>query len=141
MVSAAIQAGAVGAVARRFSEYRVAFAGALLLAMGYLFLAKVAGLPLLLAAAVLLAVGSALFTPAVSSLVSKYAGAQDQGAVLGVYQSATALARFAGPAAAGTLYIRWGIGAPFQVAALMILPALALLLTAGRRRDSASGTS
>ena len=141
VVSAAIQAGAVGAVARRFSEYRVAFAGALLLAVGYLLLAKVISLPLLLAAAVLLAVGSALFTPAVSSLVSKYAGAQDQGAVLGVYQSATALARFAGPAAAGTLYIKWGIGAPFQVAALMILPALALLLTAGRRRDSASGTS
>ncbi|MHB1204713.1 MAG: hypothetical protein ACYCZX_04025, partial [Rhodospirillaceae bacterium] len=66
-------------------------------------------------------------------LISKHAGPQDQGVVLGAYQSATALARFAGPAVAGTVYINWGIGAPFQVAALLIIPALGLLGLAGRR--------
>jgi predicted MFS family arabinose efflux permease len=94
-------------------------------------------LPLLLGAVVLLAIGSAFFTPAVSSLISKHAGPQDQGIVLGAYQSATALARFAGPAVSGWVYISWGLGAPFQVAALLIVPALGLLILARRRGDSA----
>jgi predicted MFS family arabinose efflux permease len=133
VVSAAIQAGAVGAAARRFSEARVAMAGAMVLVVGYLLLGKADTLTLMLTAIALLGIGSAFFTPAVSSLISKQAGPRDQGIVLGAYQSATALARFAGPAVAGLIYANWGIGAPFQVAALLLLPALVLLGLAKRR--------
>jgi DHA1 family tetracycline resistance protein-like MFS transporter len=133
VVSAAIQAGAVGAAARRFSEVRVATAGAVVLVVGYFLLGQAGTLTLMLAAIALLGVGSAFFTPALSSLISTQAGPRDQGVVLGAYQSATALARFAGPAVAGLIYANWGIGAPFQVAALLLLPALALLGLARRR--------
>ena len=43
------------------------------------FLGASASLPLLTVAMVLLAAGSAFFTPTLSSLISKQAGAQDQG--------------------------------------------------------------
>jgi DHA1 family tetracycline resistance protein-like MFS transporter len=108
-------------------------AGAVVLVAGYLLLGKADTMTLMLVAIALLGVGSAFFTPAVSSLISKQAGPRDQGAVLGAYQSATALARFAGPAVAGLIYAHWGIGAPFQVAALLLLPAVGLLALARRR--------
>ena len=81
----------------------------------------------------LLAAGSAFFTPTLSSLISKQAGAQDQGVVLGAYQSATALARFLGPAVSGSVYVGLGLTAPFLLAAVLIIPALGLLIPAIRR--------
>ena len=132
VVSAAIQAGVIGPFTRRAPEAGIAGASLAVLAAGYMVLAMAGDLPWLLAATILLAIGTALFTPTVSSLISKRAGAADQGAVLGVYQSATALARFAGPAMAGAVYAGLGRSAPFQLAAVLAIPAALLLAAAAR---------
>lgn len=134
VVSAIIQAGLIGPLTRHISETRIAGASLAVLAAGYVSLGAAGDLPLLLAAGVLLAVGTALFTPTLSSLISKHAGAGDQGAVLGTYQSATALARFAGPAVAGAIYTGYGRSAPFQFAALLLIPAAVLVAAAARSR-------
>lgn len=134
VVSALIQAGLIGPLTRRIPEARIAGASLAVLAAGYVSMAEAENLPLLLAAGVLLAIGTALFTPTLSSLISKHAGAGDQGAVLGAYQSATALARFAGPAVAGAIYTGYGRSAPFQFAALLLIPAAVLVAGAARSR-------
>lgn len=136
VVSAIIQAGLIGPLTRRVAEARIAGASLVILAGGYLLLAGADRLPLLLAAATLLAIGTALFTPTLSSLISKQAGAGDQGAVLGAYQSATALARFAGPAVAGSVYAGFSRSAPFVLAAILAIPAAGLLAGAAQSRFS-----
>src|SRR5262249_11713501 len=110
---------------------RLAIAALILLAAGYGALSMAASAPAMWAAVLLLGVGSALFTPSLSSLVSQEAGEHEQGAVLGVYQGATALSRIIGPAFSGLIFARLGTGAPFLLAGLLLVPGLVLLL--GRR--------
>ena len=74
------------------------------------------------------AFGSALVAPSLSALVSKCSDGQNQGVVLGVLQSAGALARVCGPATGGVLYAHIGHSAPyFAAAAGMLLAALVSL--------------
>jgi DHA1 family tetracycline resistance protein-like MFS transporter len=132
VIGAIVQGGLVGVLARKLGERPVALAAVVLLLAGYWTLPYVATLMPLLIAAALLALGSALFTPALSSLVSKSAEGDEQGAVLGVYQSASALGRVAGPAMSGSIYLHLGIDAPYQIAGLLMIPVAVLLLAAGR---------
>ncbi len=134
VISAIIQAGLIGPLTRRFPEASIAGVSLLLLAAGYLTLAATDRLFLLVVAGSLLAIGTALFTPTLSSLISKRASATDQGAVLGAYQSATALARFAGPAVAGAVYTGLGRSEPFLLAASLAIPAAGLLAAAARHK-------
>lgn len=133
LISVVVQGVLIGRLTRRFGEQRLAMAALLLLVAGYVVLAEsTAPLGLGIACA-LLALGSALFNPAVSSLVSQTADAGRRGAVMGVYQSASALGRVAGPAFSGALFSAIGPRTPFLVAAGLLVPALACLALAVRR--------
>jgi predicted MFS family arabinose efflux permease len=73
------------------------------------------------------------------TLLTKRAGTEERGVVLGVYQSSSALARFIGQATAGTMYGQLGINAPFLIGAAAMLPAMALVARIGQRlRDPAA---
>jgi DHA1 family tetracycline resistance protein-like MFS transporter len=133
VVGAAVQGGLVGVLARRLGERPVALIAVVLLIAGYWLLPYAATLTPLLITSALLAFGSALFTPSLSSLVSQEAGSGEQGAVLGVYQSAGALGRVVGPAMSGTIYAQLGIAAPYRLAGLLLIPVLVFLLGAGRK--------
>jgi MFS transporter, DHA1 family, tetracycline resistance protein len=78
------------------------------------------------------AVGTALFQTNMQTLIADGAGAHERGMVLGVYQGSSSLARFFGQAVAGSLFAFISPGAPFALGALMMIPAFALLLWAGR---------
>ena len=68
------------------------------------------------------------------------ASEQNRGAVMGIYQSSTSLARVLAPLLAGTIYQRFGPSAPFLLAALVTLQALWCILAArglSRRRVTA----
>lgn len=127
VISVIIQGGAMGRLTKRFGERKLVTAAAVFLIMGYGLLALSASTPPMLAACAVLAVGSALFNPAMSSLVSQEAAPHERGAVLGVYQGATALSRVAGPAFSGLAFARLGEAAPFLLAAALVAPVLALL--------------
>ena len=127
-ISVVIQGGAIGPLTRRLGERTVAVAALVLLIAGYVSLAAAGGQTGMLVACGVLAVGSALFNPALSSLVSQEAADHERGAVLGVYQGATALSRIVGPAFSGVVFAKAGASAPFILAAALVLPALALLL-------------
>lgn len=132
-LSVLIQGGAIGPLTRRLGERALAGIALVLLIAGYLGLAASADQTAMLIACGVLAVGSAIFNPTLSSLVSQEAAEHERGAVLGVYQGATALSRIVGPAVSGTIFAKVGVSAPFILAAVLVAPALGLLLL-GRRR-------
>ena len=74
------------------------------------------------AASALLAIGFGMANPSLASLVSRRAGAGDQGMVLGVYQSAGSLARVVGPALAGVAFAQIDKSAPFLLGAAILVP-------------------
>ncbi|HEX8273353.1 MAG TPA: MFS transporter [Longimicrobiaceae bacterium] len=130
-VAVLVQGALVGRLARRLGERRLALAGALALAAG-LAAIPLAPSPWLLAAALAaFAFGQGTLTPALSALVSRAAPVAEQGRLLGVSQSLSALGRVLGPVAGGVAFARLGIGAPYLAGAALALLAL-LALAAGR---------
>jgi MFS family permease len=83
---------------------------------------------MLYAGVALLALGSGLVNPSTTGLISLYAGAEEQGRVLGVFRSLSALARAFTPVLAGIVFWRFGSTSVFVAGA--VLSALALWLSA-----------
>lgn len=75
----------------------------------------------------LLALGGGLVNPATSGLISLYAGAEEQGRVLGIYRSLGSLARAITPILAGVIY--WTMGAATLYTLAAVLAAAAALLS------------
>jgi predicted MFS family arabinose efflux permease len=94
-----VQGGLVGPLTRRLGEKRLLVLGAALQAVALGTLSFAAGLPGLLAATAPLAIGSGLAQPALTSLLSRFSRAEDQGGTLGIGQSAAAFGRILGPEA------------------------------------------
>ncbi len=107
IVAVIVQGGLIGRLAKRFGELPLVILGALLFVAGLFALPFVGpmsgGLVALLGLIALLAVGDGMATPSLRSLASKTAGADEQGATLGLTQSAASLARIIGPLIGGFL--------------------------------------
>ena len=137
---AVVQGGLVGPLTDRFGEYRLALAGAGIqvvtlaavpfsLSWGFVpALGPVeSGAVALAAVATPLAFGNAITNVSLNALVSRAAGADEQGGAFGLTQSAGSLARTVGPALAGLLYVVVAYWTPFVAAGLLFLPVLLLL--------------
>lgn len=98
-----LQGGLIGRLVKRFGEARLVRAGFVTLVGGYLMLGLVDSISLLLAAMTIGAFGNGVLRPALTSLVSRAAGADEQGAVLGLTQSLSSIATIVAPPAAGFL--------------------------------------
>jgi MFS family permease len=116
----------IGRLAQRFGEARLVIAGAAIIGIGLLGLAFAASLWGVLVATGLLAVGMGLLNPSVTSLISREAGADERGGIMGVSQSASSLARILGPAVAGAAFSLWGRNAPFLLGALLMAAVVAM---------------
>ncbi|MGH7880203.1 MAG: MFS transporter, partial [Candidatus Binataceae bacterium] len=110
-------------------EQRLICAGLLLFALGMAPMANFRSPAMLLALLAILALGYGFANPAIASLISKRSGSHLQGEVLGVNQSALALARVVGPIVAGILYDTSGPVAAYVGGALVAL--VALLIAGG----------
>jgi multidrug resistance protein len=119
ITSGIVQGGLIGRLVARWGEPRLLRWGAALMGLG-LALAPVAGLgpfatmfiPILVMAA-----GSSLVNPSLSSLLSRLAPAHEQGRILGLGASVTSLGRVLGPGFAGRL-LEMGTAVPFVVGAV-----------------------
>ena len=78
----------------------------------------------LLAALTALALGMGAMQPSLNSLISRRAGAEEQGQVMGVAQSIGSLSRVLGPLIAGALFTEFGRGSPFLWGAILVGGAL-----------------
>lgn len=135
-----VQGGLMRPLARVASERSLIRAGVVIEAVGFVGVAMspvaFGGSPALLVTGMaVIAFGSGLVNPSLSALVSRLGATDGQGSVLGVLQSAGALARVFGPAAGGMLYQSFGPRAPYGAAAIGML--LAAIASIGLRRPIA----
>jgi len=130
---ALVQFFGIGWLSQRFGELNLVKCAIVCLMFGWFGLTLATGIPTLIMAMTIGAFGTAFFQTSMQSLLSKMAGPTERGAVLGVYQSSTAMARFVGQAGAGTLYGQIGANAPFLLGSLAMLPAFAIATRIGRQ--------
>ncbi len=137
VLSAVLQGGLIGRLTARFGEERLLRSGLVLIGGGLVVLAFARGIPVLAVAVSALAIGMGLTQPSLNSLISRRAGAEEQGEVLGVAQSVGSLSRVLGPAAAGLLFTQLGRASPFFWGAALVVAAFAAALGLVRSRPRA----
>jgi MFS family permease len=119
-----------GAAARRFGEVATLTSGLALTSVSLFVQAFSPWEWPAVAAMMLTGLGFSICQPSTTSLISRAAKSEHQGAMLGVNAAAGALARITGPIAGGFLF---GIGAyaPFLFGAVGMIPAVWLAIRAG----------
>jgi DHA1 family tetracycline resistance protein-like MFS transporter len=137
-----VQGGLIGRLTKRFGERRLFQSGLVLTGLSIGLIPLAAHLRiynLMLIIAVILAMGTGVFNPAQSSLISRSAPQDQQGGILGLNQSMGALGRVAGPAAAGVLF-EVNQGLPFFTASICVFIAflMSLRLTPPQVQQTAS---
>jgi DHA1 family tetracycline resistance protein-like MFS transporter len=133
-----LQGGGAGRAARVLGERLTLLIGLALFAAGFGGLAVSHEAATMAASLAALVIGIGLATPALNALIAAQAEEKERGAVMGLSQSASALGRVLGPLGAGAIFDQLGSGAPFAVAALLIIGALFVAL--GEPASSAVGS-
>lgn len=136
---AIVQIVFTGRLAERYGALATLRAGMVSFGLSWLGLVLAPGLAVVGIAIVLGAVGTAFFGTSLQTLVSTRASARNRGAVMGLYQSSSSLARFFGAAFSGSLFGLAGRDMPFLVGALAMLPALLLTFQIARRMSAPPG--
>jgi len=128
-----VQGAAIRPLTRRFGETNLIRVGVVLETGAFVLLGRSPNLQAattaLFLAAGIIAVGSGLVTPSVSSYVSRRSDRRTQGTTLGAFQSLGALGRVFGPAAAGAAYGVLGRSGTYYVAAGQLAVAALLTMT------------
>jgi DHA1 family tetracycline resistance protein-like MFS transporter len=134
-----VQGVLIGPLSRRLGEARLVLIGSAAIALGLAAVTLADRLPILLLASACLALGMGLLNPSISSLISRQAGAEERGGIMGVAQSAASLARVVGPAVAGPLFELIGRNAPYYAGAAVMLAVLGCALRLPREQAAPSG--
>jgi MFS transporter, DHA1 family, tetracycline resistance protein len=133
LVMVLVQGGLIRHLVRRTGEASLVPAGVGLLAVAMALL-PLAPPPLAMVLVFcLMAVGQGIASPSLNAMISRGAGAHEQGLVLGANQSMSALARAVGPTIAGLAYTHGGPSSPFFGAAGLLACALPLAVVAAGR--------
>jgi MFS family permease len=104
LVSVFIQGGVIGRLVKRFGEKKVILGSLVIIAGSLVIIPQVNSLAGLLVALGLFSIGAGINRAPTMGLLSMYTPAAEQGATMGVAQSAGTLARVVGPVLATTLY-------------------------------------
>ncbi len=124
LLSALMQGVFIGKLTGRFGEERVMLAGLGAIALGLLVLPFAHELARLGVALSALALGMGAMQPSLNSLISRRAGAGEQGEIMGVAQSVGSLSRVLGPIIAGSLFAAFGRNTPYLWGAVLVGGAL-----------------
>ncbi|WP_437275600.1 MFS transporter [Sorangium sp. So ce375] len=103
LIGGSIQGGLIGRLAKRYGEERLALLGFGTMVIGYGLLGVAYTLPVLLLLVGIAAFGAAVVRPAITTLLTKSVGRDEQGAALGVSQSLASISQIIGPIGAGWL--------------------------------------
>src|SRR4029453_18138560 len=104
VIGALVQGGAIGRLVQRFGEPKLIVFSTLVLSVSLSMMPFLHNWPAMLAGLAGLAIGSSLTRPPLFGLVSMLTPLHEQGATLGVAQSAGSLARIVGPIFAATVF-------------------------------------
>ncbi|MEO8364433.1 MAG: MFS transporter [Ilumatobacteraceae bacterium] len=119
-----VQGALISPLTKRFGSLRLVVLGQTLVAIGLLALGASTILATMCFALVLMVLGAGVATPSLTALVANSADDNRRGEMLGVQQSASALARVVGPPLAGLAFDGVGIGAPYTFGALICFAAV-----------------
>jgi predicted MFS family arabinose efflux permease len=143
VTAAVVQGYLFGKLVRRTGERRLALWGAYGMAISVAVVPWLSSGAALYAWTFVLAFANSLAAPALTGLVSLYAGPAEQGSILGAAQAVSAMGRSAGPALFGWFYdvsspsAAFGAAGGVMLAAALVGVALeAVPLTHGPARDS-----
>ena len=114
-----VQGGLIGRLRKIAGEKALIVGGCALIAASFVAMAFTPSYAWMFPVAVVLSTGSGVFSPSQSSLLSRSVAGDEQGAMLGVGQSMSALGRIFGPAASGVLFEQMH-GAPLLVGAGLV---------------------
>ena len=127
-LSVVMRAALLGPILDRIGEVRAMQVGTACMALGLVIAPNVHHVALFLAAVALIPIGTAMFFPASTSILSQRAPEGEVGQMLGVQQSFRGIAGIAGPAWAGVVYDHVSKGSPFIVGAAVMALAVAATL-------------
>jgi MFS family permease len=136
LIAVIVQGFLIRKLVARFGEARLTIAGLSLMAIGFAATGLATAGWMLFPAIGLVALGSGMVTPSLTSLVSQSVTATEQGSILGGVQSFNSLMMVAGPLLAGLLFDLLGPGAPYIFGAGLLTAALTVLFSALRERFS-----
>jgi DHA1 family tetracycline resistance protein-like MFS transporter len=120
LMSALVQGGVIGRLVKRFGEAKLIWSSLVVVAASIALIPHAQSLGILLLSLGLFSVGSGVNRAPTMGLVSIYTPAADQGAVMGLMQSAGTLARIFGPIVATGLWAGYPHG-PFWVGGVLAL--------------------
>lgn len=138
LVVSAVQAGAIGALSRRFHSRILLASGLLVVAIGMFTLSVSNSWPVLFVALAFLAAGQGVTSPSSTAIVSDMAPSNRRGETLGYVQSAGAMARVVGPLVAGVLFEHVGVGWPYIVGGALTVLAVVLFVGTGLTSQTAN---
>src|SRR5450432_1202891 len=113
-----------GRLVRRYGEPRTLTGGLVLMGLGLVVQGLSPVWPVAILGFAFVCIGQSICFPNLTALISRAAPPDRQGEMLGLNMSGMALARIGVPVLAGELFSVVAPGAPFAMAALMILPGL-----------------
>jgi predicted MFS family arabinose efflux permease len=105
IIGATVQGGAIGRLVKKLGEGKLIALSFFIVASSMAAIPFVSHWPALLVALGALSIGSSMTRPPVFGLISILTSAHEQGATIGVAQSAGSLARIAGPIFAASLFV------------------------------------
>jgi MFS family permease len=132
LVAAFCQIVAVGPLSRRFGAARLLAVGMAMTAASVLLLTLSQNGFVTIGLIAVAAFGQAIAWPNVAALISRYSEPCEQGSCLGLNNAAAALSRLSGPFVLGLAFSLISVNAPFWLAAMLVLPAIGLSLSARR---------
>lgn len=120
IISATIQGGLIGKLARKFGELKLIITATLLIGTSLVLMPLTHNAVTFTLVVVCLSLGIGIHNPSVTSLISRNTSKNEQGQMLGINQSFSALARVIAPLWAGFLYDYFGTHFTLWSAGLLI---------------------
>jgi multidrug resistance protein len=120
ILGAIIQGGLIRKWVPKYGEVKLAILGFFIQGVSMILFAHSPGYEWFFVSAIPLALGSGLINPTLASLVSKRASMDEQGAVIGLKEGLSSLARIFGPFC-GFLAFSLQMELPFYIAAIVVL--------------------
>lgn len=139
IIAVVVQGFLIKPLTNRFSEESIFLTGNIVMTAGLALIPFATSNSTLAMFFGLMALGKSLNTPAITSLISKEAGSDNVGAVMGASQGLSGLGRMIGPTWGGVLFSVWA-GLPFTATAVIVSATIWIAWRlAGKKRSSSAG--
>lgn len=130
MIAVVVQGFLIRRLVPRFGEARLAVVGLTMMTISFVLIAFAPAAWMLYPAVGLLAAGSGMATPSITSLISRRSEPGSQGTVLGGVQALSSLTMVIGPLIAGVMFDALGPAAPYILGTVLVASGLIVIAIA-----------